>query len=57
MGRLRLSPLVSYPSVLTKVFEEDLSNGSLESRSVAMTIHLEADTAYLASLLSQARAE
>jgi S-adenosylhomocysteine hydrolase len=43
--------------VLTRVFEEDLSNGSLESRSPAMTMHLEAKTVYLVTLLAQVGAD
>jgi adenosylhomocysteinase len=56
-GHLKIDWAAQHSPVLTKVFEEDLSDGSLEGRSVAMTIHLEAKTAYLTTLLAEAGAE
>jgi len=56
-GHLKIEWAAQHSPVLTKVFEEDLSDGSLSGRRVAMTIHLEAKTAYLATLLAEAGAE
>lgn len=43
--------------MLNKIFRDRLADGLLRGRKVAMTIHLEAKTAYLALLLAEAGAE
>ena len=56
-GRRKIDWVAQHAPVLNSIFEERLSDGSLNGRKIAMTIHLEAKTAYLARLLSEAGAE
>jgi adenosylhomocysteinase len=56
-GRRKIDWVAQHAPVLNAIFEERLSDGSLEGRKIAMTIHLEAKTAYLAILLSEAGAD
>lgn len=56
-GRRKIDWVAQHAPVLNAIFEERLSDGSLNGRKVAMTIHLEAKTAYLAILLSEAGAD
>ena len=56
-GRRKIGWVAQHAPVLNAIFEERLSDGSLDGRKIAMTIHLEAKTAYLAILLSEAGAE
>ena len=56
-GHRKIDWVAQHAPVLNAIFRERLSDGSLSGRRVAMTIHLEAKTAYLAILLSEAGAE
>src|ERR687885_326586 len=56
-GRRKIGWVAQHAPVLNTIFEERLSDGSLDGRRVAMAIHLEAKTAYLAILLSEAGAD
>ena len=56
-GHRKIDWVAQHAPVLNAIFRERLSDGSLSGRSVAMTIHLEAKTAYLAILLSEAGAD
>ena len=56
-GRRKIDWVAQHAPVLNAIFEERLSDGSLEGRKIAMAIHLEAKTAYLAILLSEAGAD
>ncbi len=56
-GHRKIGWVAQHAPVLNAIFEERLSDGSLEGRRVAMAIHLEAKTAYLAILLSEAGAD
>src|SRR5215208_4205220 len=56
-GQRKIDWVAQHAPVLNAIFRERLSDGSLDGRRLAMTIHLEAKTAYLAILLSQAGAE
>src|SRR4029453_12132134 len=56
-GRRKKDWVAQHAPVLNAIFEERLSDGSLNGRKIAMTIHLEAKTAYLAILLSEGGAE
>jgi adenosylhomocysteinase len=56
-GNRKIDWVAQHAPVLNAIFEERLSDGSLRGRKVAMTIHLEAKTAYLAILLSEAGAD
>jgi adenosylhomocysteinase len=56
-GHRKIDWVAQHAPVLNALFEERLSDGSLGGRRVAMTIHLEAKTAYLAILLSEAGAD
>ncbi len=55
-GHRKIDWVARHAPVLKAIFEERLSDGSLDGRRVAMAIHLEAKTAYLAILLSEAGA-
>src|SRR3712207_4125339 len=55
-GHRKIDWVAQHAPVLNTIFEERLSDGALRDRKVAMTIHLEAKTAYLAVLLSEAGA-
>src|ERR671913_369080 len=56
-GHRKIDWVSQHAPVLNKIAGEQLADGSLRGRKVAMTIHLEAKTAYLALLLSEAGAE
>jgi adenosylhomocysteinase len=56
-GGRKIDWVAQHAPVLNAIFEGRLSDGSLRGLRVAMTIHLEAKTAYLALLLSEAGAE
>jgi adenosylhomocysteinase len=56
-GYRKIDWVAQHAPVLNKIAGEQLADGSLRGRKVAMTIHLEAKTAYLALLLSEAGAE
>jgi len=56
-GQRKIDWVALHAPVLNAIFEERLSDGSLDGRKIAMTIHLEAKTAYLAILLSEAGAD
>ena len=56
-GHRKIDWVAQHAPVLNTIFEERLSDGALRDRKVAMTIHLEAKTAYLAILLSEAGAD
>jgi adenosylhomocysteinase len=56
-GQRKIDWVAQHAPVLNAIFRERLSDGSLDGRRVAMTIHLEAKTAYLAILLSEAGAD
>src|SRR5215212_9222246 len=56
-GQRKIDWVAQHAPVLNTIFRERLSDGSLSGRRVAMTIHLEAKTAYLAILLSEAGAD
>jgi adenosylhomocysteinase len=56
-GHRKIDWVAQHAPVLNAIFEERLSDGSLDGRRLAMAIHLEAKTAYLAILLSEAGAD
>jgi adenosylhomocysteinase len=56
-GHRKIEWVAQHAPVLRTIAERRLSDGSLRGRRVAMTIHLEAKTAYLAILLREAGAE
>jgi adenosylhomocysteinase len=56
-GHRKIAWVARHAPVLNAISEERLSDGSLGGRRVAMAIHLEAKTAYLAILLSEAGAD
>ncbi|BBL79394.1 S-adenosyl-L-homocysteine hydrolase [Rubrobacter xylanophilus] len=56
-GHRKIEWVAQHAPVLRAIAERRLSDGSLRGRRVAMTIHLEAKTAYLAVLLREAGAE
>ena len=56
-GHRKIDWVAQHAPVLNKIFGEQLADGSLRGRKIAMTIHLEAKTAYLALLLSEAGAD
>jgi adenosylhomocysteinase len=56
-GQRKIDWVAQHAPVLNAIFRERLSDGSLDGCKVAMTIHLEAKTAYLAILLSEAGAD
>ena len=56
-GHRKIEWVAQHAPVLNKISGEQLADGSLRGRKIAMTIHLEAKTAYLALLLSEAGAE
>jgi adenosylhomocysteinase len=53
-GHRKIGWVAQHAPVLGAIFRERLSDGSLGGRKLAMAIHLEAKTAYLAVLLSEA---
>ncbi|HZF57371.1 MAG TPA: adenosylhomocysteinase [Rubrobacter sp.] len=56
-GHRKINWVAQHAPVLNKIAGEQLADGSLRGRKMAMTIHLEAKTAYLAILLSEAGAD
>ena len=56
-GHLKIDWAAQHSPVLNAIFRNQLADGALSGRKVAMTIHLEAKTAYLAVLLSEAGAD
>ena len=56
-GHRKIDWVAQHAPVLGAIFRERLSDGALRGRKVAMAIHLEAKTAYLAVLLSEAGAD
>ncbi len=56
-GERKIEWVAQHAPVLNAIFRERLSDGALRGRKVAMAIHLEAKTAYLAVLLSEAGAD
>src|SRR5215207_9292810 len=56
-GHRKIDWVAQHAPVLNTIFGERLSDGSLGGKRIAMTIHLEAKTAYLAILLSEAGAD
>lgn len=56
-GERRIEWVARHAPVLTRLARERLSDGALAGRRVAVVVHLEAKTAYLALLLAEAGAE
>jgi adenosylhomocysteinase len=56
-GHRKIDWVAQHAPVLNEISGQQLADGSLRGRKIAMTIHLEAKTAYLAILLSEAGAE
>jgi adenosylhomocysteinase len=56
-GHRKIEWAAQHSPVLNRIARERLSDGSLEGRKIAVTVHLEAKTAYLAVLLKEAGAE
>src|SRR3712207_8278861 len=56
-GERKIEWVAQHAPVLNAIFKERLSDGALRGRKLAMAIHLEAKTAYLAMLLSEAGAD
>src|SRR5918996_6320085 len=56
-GHRKIDWVAQHAPVLNKIAGEQLADGSLRGHKIAMTIHLEAKTAYLALLLSEAGAD
>ena len=56
-GHRKIDWVAQHAPVLNRIAGEQLADGSLRGRRIAMTIHLEAKTAYLAILLSEAGAD
>ena len=56
-GHRKIGWVAQHAPVLNKIAGEQLADGALRGRKIAMTIHLEAKTAYLAILISEAGAD
>lgn len=56
-GRLKIDWAAQHSPVLNTIFKNQLADGALSGKKVAMCIHLEAKTAYLAQLMNEAGAE
>jgi adenosylhomocysteinase len=56
-GELRIEWVARHSPVLNRLARERLADGALAGRRVAVVVHLEAKTAYLAMLLAEAGAE
>jgi adenosylhomocysteinase len=56
-GHRKIDWVAQHSPVLNTISKDRLADGALQGRKVAMTIHLEAKTAYLALLLSEAGAQ
>jgi len=57
LGEQRIAWVARHSPVLARLARERLSDGALGGRRVAVVVHLEAKTAYLATLLAAAGAE
>src|SRR3954452_23839082 len=55
-GEQRIAWVARHSPVLNRLARERLGDGSLEGRRVAVVVHLEAKTAYLATLFAEAGA-
>ncbi|MDQ3387290.1 MAG: adenosylhomocysteinase, partial [Actinomycetota bacterium] len=56
-GHRKIDWVSQHSPVLNAIAKEQLADGSLRGKKIAMTIHLEAKTAYLATLLAEAGAD
>lgn len=56
-GRLKIDWAAQHSPVLNTIFKNQFADGALSGKKVAMCIHLEAKTAYLAQLMNEAGAE
>jgi adenosylhomocysteinase len=56
-GHRKIDWVAQHSPVLNAISKNQLADGALRGRKIAMTIHLEAKTAYLALLLSEAGAD
>ncbi len=56
-GHQKIDWAAQHSPVLNAISKNELADGALRGRKIAMTIHLEAKTAYLALLLSEAGAD
>ena len=56
-GHRKIDWVAQHSPVLNTISKDQLADGALRGRKIAMTIHLEAKTAYLALLLAQAGAD
>ncbi|MBV9454329.1 MAG: adenosylhomocysteinase [Rubrobacter sp.] len=56
-GHRKIDWVAQYSPVLNTISKSKLADGTLQGRKIAMTIHLEAKTAYLALLLAGAGAD
>ena len=56
-GHRKIDWVAQHSPVLNTISKNQLADGALRGRKIAMTIHLEAKTAYLALLLSEAGAD
>ena len=56
-GHRKIDWVAQHAPVLNAIAREQLADGSLRGKKIAMTIHLEAKTAYLATLLADAGAD
>ena len=56
-GHRKIEWVAQHSAVLKAISKDKLADGALRGRRVAMSIHLEAKTAYLALLLSEAGAD
>ena len=56
-GHRKIDWVAQHAPVLNAIARKQLADGSLRGKKIAMTIHLEAKTAYLATLLSEAGAD
>ncbi|HEV2744903.1 MAG TPA: adenosylhomocysteinase [Rubrobacter sp.] len=56
-GHKKIDWVAQHAPVLNAIAKEQLADGSLRGKKISMTIHLEAKTAYLATLLSEAGAD
>ena len=56
-GERKIAWVARHSPVLNRLARERLSDGALRGRRVAVVVHLEAKTAYLATLLAEAGAE
>jgi adenosylhomocysteinase len=57
LGDKKIDWVAQHSPVLNRLFDEVLNDGSLKGRRIAVVVHLEAKTAYLALLLQKAGAQ